>query len=532
MTAVTGRPVSTILRVRGWLRICTPLHVGGQARDPNGELSVAVDGLGRFYVPGSGLAGAFRAWTEAHTPAEPQPTHGSYRPLWGYAQQHGQDGSASRAVVYDALITTGTACSADGWPTEPLHPSRVESRTSVGIDRRTGTAAEGFLHARMVIPRGAYLRLELDVESTADQWDLDRRRIGVLLDSLGAGDIRLGAAKTRGLGRVELAGTGLTILADDLSSKDGLLALLTGQTRELTRSDLGDGWPATGTTLTVQVDWQPVGPTMVRAAADGTVADSVPLTSGTGSRTVRLVLPGSSVKGALRARAEWIERTVRRLDAPRPDTDDPVGRRSAFRAQLGQPDLLAVQALFGTAATGSADDDEADRGGVAALAVDDCYALEDLDRAEWQAIFGAGQAEPPTPDWLADRHLAVADHVAIDRWTGGAADGRLYSVLEPLGMSWEPIRMTMDLTRLAASLGGKDRAAVALFVLLLRDLSGGHVPIGYGTNRGFGDIRVTRILVTGGDWPDGTEVADLLTSDPVRQLSDAWQRYLDEEDPS
>lgn len=531
MTAVTGRPVSTILRVRGWLRIRTPLHVGGQARDPNGELSVAVDGLGRFYVPGSSLAGAFRAWTEAHTPADPRPTHASYRPLWGYAQPHGQDGSASRAVVYDALITTGTACSNDGWPSELLHPNGVESRTSVGIDRRTGTAAEGFLHARMVIPRGGYLRLELDVESTPDQRDLDQRRIGALLDSLAAGDIRLGAAKTRGLGRVELADAGLTIRSDDLSSKDGLLALLTGQACELTRSDLGDSWPATGTMLAVQVDWQPVGPTMVRAAAAGAVADSVPLTSGTGPHTVRPVLPGSSVRGALRARAEWIERTVRRVDAPRPDTDDPVGRRSAFRAQLGQPDLAAVQALFGTAATGSADA-EADRGGVAALAVDDCYALEDLDRAEWQAIYGAGQAEPPTPDWLADRHLAVADHVAIDRWTGGAADGRLYSVLEPLGTSWEPIRMTVNLTRLAAVLGEKDQAAVALFMLLLRDLSGGHIPIGYGTNRGFGDIRVTRILLTGASWPDGIEAADLFTSDRAGQLSEAWRRYLDDGAPS
>jgi CRISPR/Cas system CSM-associated protein Csm3 (group 7 of RAMP superfamily) len=539
MTAGAGRPVASVLQVRGWLRVCTPLHVGGSAGDPNGELPVAVDGLDRVYVPGTGLAGAFAAWTAAHLPPEQPPAAGRHRPLWGYAQDRGRDGSASRAVVHDALLALGTALAADGSPAELLGAARLEPRTSVGIDRRTGSAAEGFLHTRLVVPRGAYLRLEFDVESTADQRAGDRRRVAALLDALEAGRIRLGAARTRGLGRVELLAAGLRIQERDLSTRDGLVAVLDGCETVLRRADLGAALPATDSTITVRIDWRPAGPTMVRASTDGIPADSVPLVSAVDPGTVRPVLPGSALKGVLRSRAEWIERTVRGLPAPRPeDPADPVSRRTAFRAQLNQPELRAVQGLFGTAApakdtpakdTPANDEPPDDLGGLGAMAVDDCYATSGMDRAQWAAaVYGAGSL-PDSSAWLAEHALTVAEHVAIDRWTGGAADGRLYSVLEPAELSWEPIRLTVARARLGASLDTAADAAVALLLLVLRDVHQGRVPVGYATNRGLGDIEVDRITLTGPDWPTGITLAELLAGDGAARFTGAWQAYLQRE---
>jgi CRISPR/Cas system CSM-associated protein Csm3 (group 7 of RAMP superfamily) len=556
VSAVLGRPVDTLLRVRGWLRVRTPLHVGGAGGDPNGALAVAVDGLGRPYVPGSGLAGAFRAWY----PGEPDPP-------WGYVRPGTQDGAASRVIVHDALLH---APDAQEQPGEPLDPAWLEARTSVGIDRRTGTSAEGFLHERVVVPAGAWLRLELDVESTVDTVAADRAVVAALVEGLAAGAIRLGAARSRGLGRVELDPATLQVGGYDLTTRSGLLALLEGEDAE--PAELGEPAPAGREVVSIRIDWHATGPVLARASTTAPFADSLPLVSATSAASVRMVLPGSSLKGALCSRAAFIERTVRGLDAPAPDADDAddaVGRRTAFRAQLSQPGLRAVLGLFGTAADGGpgshdfaastpstagaastastagadghGDDSpgsgsgnscdgnpgggHADAFGAGAVGVDDCYATADLDRAAWQQM----QQATAAPGWLPGAGFAVADHVAIDRWTGGAAEGRLYSVLEPTS-TWAPIQITVDLARLRTALAGAADAAFALLLLVLRDLRDGRVAVGYGTHRGFGHIGTDAITLTGPDWPQSLPLDKLLTGPQADQYTAAWQEYLDREE--
>ena len=61
--------------------------------------------------------------------------------------------------------------------------------------------------------------------------------------------------------------------------------------------------------IEVKVHWRPVGPLMVKAGFDGIAVDMLPLMSGIDGG-LSLVLPGSSVKGAIRTYAERIVRTV------------------------------------------------------------------------------------------------------------------------------------------------------------------------------------------------------------------------------
>src|SRR5262249_40476034 len=105
------------------------------------------------------------------------------------------------------------------------------------------------------------------------------------------------------------------------------------------------------------------------------------------------------------------------------------------------------------------------------------------------------------------KYAQQAFHVAVDRWTGGAAEGFLYSVLEPNGIHWEPIRLTLDLTRLRKDGERNDRdPAVALLLLVLRELSAGCIPLGFGVNRGMGAIEIRDILFR----PEGLDDDDTL----------------------
>lgn len=552
-TARAGRPMTARLRVAGWLVLRTPLHVGGAAET---GLTVATDGLRRLYVPGTGLAGALRQWTLGRSADDR-----ALDTLWGFAEPHGQGGTVSRVITRDALLADGTALTAGGAVASPLSASTLEVRAGVGIDDFTGTAAAGILHGRVIVPAGAFLRLELDIESASGALDTDRALLGRLLTALGDGAVRLGAGKTRGLGKVQLDLDTLRVDEDSFAGKSGLVALLTGADgRRRTINELmaagPAGLPPPRELVTVEVSWRPATPVLVRSAVDGFAVATVPLVSRTSQGKVSLVLPGSGIKGALRARAALIERSVRAVDPIRAAGKDLVAAAAGFRAQ--RDELPAVAALFGTAPKSpdrQADSAGRDDGaGAGAVAVDDCFAGSPLPEDLWQQVYGVptadqipgdqvpdGQAATPGDrvraelddeprDRLAGHGIEQADHVAIDRWTGGAADGRLYSVLEPHAVHWNPITITLDLTRLHHAADADADAAdagLALLLLTLRDLADGWIPLGHGTNRGLGWIEVRRIRITGPHWPDGIELPDLLASAEADRLAEEWQRYAE-----
>lgn len=536
-------------RVAGWLRTESALHIGDSGRDPNAALSTAVDGRGRLCVPSSSLAGALRSLLHGDPAGGDGPRDEAANHRWGWAERGGQGGTVSRIVVSDALVAAGSELDGDGLPARPLSPGRLESRTSVGIDRRHGTAAQGILFTRSVIPRGVWLRLELDIHSNARNAGEDRAYLARLLTLLAAGQLRLGAAVTRGLGRTRLAVDRTRVREEQLDSPQGLFAVLRGNgehhTADRWMRDQGRDTPgAAPRHLEIRVRWRPLAPVMVRSGVDGLTVDTLPLTTagpdgpeGDGE-TVTLVLPGTSLKGALRSRAEHIERTARGTEAPAPDTEatrhDTSGS-AAFREQLDQ--LPAVRALFGSAPRHKGDLGR----GRGALLVDDCHAETEIPAELWD------QAHQPDAaaalERLREYGLERADHVAIDRWTGGAADGLLYSVLEPHGLTWSPITLTVDLRLLARhsaahTTAGPETgqpdvadAALALLLLVLRDLKAGRLPLGGSTHRGMGDVAVDEILLTfPHDDPNGGKPVELdtfLGGEQTSRLTDAWSAYLD-----
>ena len=84
----------------------------------------------------------------------------------------------------------------------------------------------------------------------------------------------------------------------------------------------------------------------------------------------------------------------------------------------------------------------------------------------------------------------ISQHVAIDRWTGGAADGFLFNRLQP-PKSTGTFRLALDLARLV-DCDGKDvsGACIALLLFVLRDLAQGRIAVGFGGNRGLGSIEI------------------------------------------
>ena len=472
-----ARKIRTRLKIKGSLVANSPLHIGGNDGSALVDLALAVNGQGAYYIPGTSLAGALRAWMASD---------GSLAELvddlWGNQRKSGKEksGHASYILIEDA----------------PIKGVKTEVRDGVRIDRYYGTAAEQMKFDRAILPKGTVIPLVMTIEH-ADQspidWEARKAAVAALLKALQEEDIRLGAAKTRGLGRVQLKNP--TILEQDLCSAEGMLAALRNQGTSLSLGALAANSDQTQhskrSKLSISIDWEPVGPLMVKAEADGIAVDTLPLVSAVGDR-LTFVLPGSAIKGALRSQAERIIRTLQAVSLE-PDRK--------FNDQLQAVPL--IQEVFGSAARlkpGSNPQKKEQHGRLGALAVDDCYAKLAIQPEQWSQIEAAANERELRQRLNAAQlhHTQQAFHVAVDRWTGGAADGFLYSTLEPMGVTWEPIALTLDLNWLNHTASDTTAiAGIALVLLLLRDLAGGRIPLGYGVNRGMGAIQINHIQIQG-----------------------------------
>jgi CRISPR/Cas system CSM-associated protein Csm3 (group 7 of RAMP superfamily) len=527
------------LRITGTLVAEGPLHVGGLGASADTDLALAEDGQGRLYVPGTSLAGALREWMERRHAAAAQR-------LWGFQQDPARvpagekpGGHASRVYVEDGLVSLPVGAV---W----------EIREGVGIDRRWGTAADRIKHDRAVVPRGTTVALEASVEfvgpDDAAEGRATRAALVDLLEALTRGDVSLGAGKSRGLGRVRL--DRLDVREEDLASPLGVLAALRAKAPARTLDELRGSGPTVERRacprLDLRVHWRPSGPVMVKAERDGLAVDALPLVTASGD-ALTFVLPGSGLKGVLRAHAERIVRTV-------------ASDRPTFGEFLRQVEVPLVTSVFGTAGkaakrgtarapraegrdrdAGDATDDGSVRSepqpGLAALAVEDCHASVRFTSRLWNAVERAGDEGKLLAALdalgLKGARLDHAFHVAVDRWTGGAAESLLFSVLEPHGLSWEPMRLRLDLTRLVAR---EREPALALVLLVLRDLGRGRLPIGHAGNRGMGAVEVRELEGDGVDldaeWATlrqfRLERADPggLPADLRARLDQAWQRWV------
>lgn len=198
--------------------------------------------------------------------------------------------------------------------------------------------------------------------------------------------------------------------------------------------------------------------------------------------TAPLLIPGTSIRGALRARCSRIARTVLYAKSGPPKEKSFVAadekgnhRPIDIHEQLARDPNL-VRYMFGTTEY---------RG---AIRIKDCTTTE----------LGS--------------YLKVT-HNAIDRWTGGVVEGLLFNEVIYPHATWNDIVIEVDTARLLqnvkteSGIGGLSldeclpfaRASWCLLCIALAELSASTLPLGGRTTRGHGQVEVTSISVFGAD---------------------------------
>lgn len=489
---MTYRVITATLTAR------TAVHIGsGEGNDVTDAL-LRRDAQGRPFIPGTAITGALRFLLTRMAPRlgfDPcvvlsQDEDERKRSctcavchLLGDVNPSDVEGSmsaASRLLVFSAVPMDNPPC--------PL------IRDGVGIDRVTGAAARagGIKFDLEVLPVGAKfaLRMELDDPSPDDE-----RLLAAGLAEWQAGRMWLGGRVARGLGALNL--TNLEYKTRELRTADEVLAFLkddepwkqaTAQ-RNWLDEQIGQIQPLsyTGEIKAVSRGWitikgtlQAEGPLLINdtLASGASGFDRAPLLI-QWAAWQHPVLPGSGLRGVLRSHAERLARTLatlstsgkddflRRCPACDPNVRDgnkarrlPLESCDSLLKNSDVPSIEVVDEehlclacrLFGNTRRGS------------------CLIVEDAPFAGDKPVF------------------KMLDFLAIDRFTGGGAEGLKFDALA----LWKPaftVRLHLD---------NPAPWELGWLWLVLRDLAEGWLSVGFGTAKGFGRVRLVNWTATFG----------------------------------
>ena len=468
--------------LEGGLVFDEPLHIGGMAEEAGLDSLHVRDGLDRHVIPGTSLLGVISRWLRDVAP--------TYLPdvpvddLFGGVDE--SSSGASRLRIYDVELV--------GMNTEVVD--------GVGIDRFTGTAADGIKFDRVVLRQtsGSVSRFAMECEiGGAINQHMAKQVIVTVASAMNAGILRLGAGTTRGLGGFRLVGVdgdGVPRSCTEILDRRGVLDRLTGTRRMEPIRNLPD---VSGAGISISVSLASRTPTFVKSSLEGRLLDLLPRVVAKGGDAV-LVIPGSSVKGVLRSEVERFLRSVRNLD---------VAPADSHHEQIRMP---IVDTLFGN--VNGSDSDLVSSGFKATVRFGDLIGRlatskgSSLSWSQWSLVETAVMSDKSgNPD--SDRKKVVevlrsvgldswqpTDHVAIDRWTSGVTDSKLFSVLEPHGVMWEPLKIGVDVSRLEA-VGVDPLVAVAAVLSAFQQLHSGAIGLGWGTHRGHGSVAVTALSIQG-----------------------------------
>ena len=524
--------------------LTSELHIGGVDEVPerDGEGTVirfCRNGLKEPTIPGRSIRGAVRAACDVARQTLKDAGHpatqdgGAFSKknwisLWGdnsldtgkSIRDRGLRSDDSLPIRQSAL--TFHAVSFPEYKDSDSGDSPLPRRHGVGIDRTTWAASDGALYEHEFLPRGIAFTIRITAEGRDDEPTVNKQSDGIpgpapsdsvkkllefVVDVLESGAVSLGGRTGSGQGTIQVIGPKLrrtsgTTDSDTLTAPANVLDTLIGQDEEGTPIPLELGGWSLDEPARITINWW--SPTGIFVAEDENLTkqrkekaqETDPAANGVTEPLrdpsvpwdeAQLLIPGTSIRGALRSRASRIARTV--LAAR--DELSTFASHDLHEQIAAEPNL--VRYMFGSTEY---------RG---AVTVHDCLSTE------------------------RGKHIEVT-HNAIDRWTGGVIDGGLFTEAVYLGTKWQPITIDIDLHQLLNNIeaekrepkskpdeagtkqdGQKDaqlpkhvhaayaRAAYVLLGLVLAELTAGTLPLGSRSTRGLGQVVVTTIEVEGAD---------------------------------
>lgn len=439
--------------VRMTVEAATPLAVGtGKGSDILTDAPVAKDVNGLPYIPATSIAGVLRhamGYVDNKTDGNP----------FGYIDGADNDdsGHGSDIIFTDAVMVGKDGKALDGiqnidWDDEFYRAFQdLPIRQHVRINDK-GTAENNGKFDNEVVYKGTRFVFEIELVSDND----NDNHIEKAIEHLRYCTLRIGGGTRKGYGRLNVVKCQQASLnlakPEDLEKylkKSSSLAEEWAGFTEISETESLDDSKWTHYQLKLKpLDFFMFGSGMGDSDADNVYVSELVVSQGESiDNNKRVLIPGSSVKGAIAHRTAYHYNKIKKRFAGEQKPEDITGCNNE-----------AVAAIFG-----KADGDKFTRGRIL---------IDDIIKGQVKADADAGEKATPT--------AKTFFHNKIDQFTGGTMDGALFQEKVIYDKDAE---YTFDIYVETDAL--KDEVVNA-FEQSLRDICTGLLPLGGITNRGNG----------------------------------------------
>lgn len=539
----------------GSIKITSPLHIGSgetvtRPDRPETDSPVQLDACGTPYLPATALGGLLRGTaTNLATTLEGW-TLNHVLSLFGAAREK-ERGQNQPNQNHPSRLRLCHAKLKGRWQ------GYTTFRDGVGIDRQRSSARKGALYNYEIVPAGAMFELTIELRDGSVE---DQKLLALTLETLQQLPTAIGAKGNSGLGQLQL--NIKKVVEVKLNEPDTLLTFLSQEQPFNPRCACGKSWAdwraevlQTSVTLKSELEAKWRVPQAVTFSYHFTVEDPLLIRGqespegalddylerkkglslgtetkgidatwiGTGVNpanraTWEPTVPGPSLRGIFRSHCERILRTLswhyaadeaeyeRKVAASDPldqsGKEDPKNgshlRSSGFALQKTVKDRWNVRS------GGGADEQTLHEAGVEIA--NTIWNDSDLGErmwgsSQWKSCVSVSEACLPTEEDKKDWRELLFQHVAINRFTGGAAENKLFNALAVTRATFEG----------TITIFGDELWMLGLVALLFKDLHDGYIRIGANKTRGYGKVKgkLTRVEVKA---LRGTQVASTCES--------------------
>lgn len=292
--------------LQGELECLSPLHIGCGS-DERSDLDVLLDEQGNPFIPATSLIGVLRHLTKEITPKK------DFKKFWGYTpdeeDERKKDPGQQSTIRCSDLLCQSLA-------------SKPVIRDGIKIEEITGMVKPGGKYDYELVERGTTFDLKMEFSYREDDATFVKNMAATIYDLLSKKHIRLGAKTTSGFGEIGLRKGSAKIYQFDFSQKEDVVVWLCRKLPEkncITPDKLGTAFLHDQNLFSMAATFALKNALIVRSySEDPNAPDAVHITSHkVGKEKPDWVLPGTSLKGAIRARAERIVNTI--FDIAKPE---------------------------------------------------------------------------------------------------------------------------------------------------------------------------------------------------------------------
>ena len=397
------------LMLKGKIEIVSPLIIGGGENEES-DIDVIKDKMGKPFIPATSFIGAMR-----HIISSDEINMNSLKNFWGYSEGENSIGSS---ISCSDLILTGK--------------SNVVIRDGVKIDNKTGRAEDKGKYDYEIVEPGAEFSLKLIANYKDDEQKKFAEKIfGTIIQLISNEEVSLGAKTNNGLGKIKLKE--YNVYDYDFNDKKNVIAWLSN--KEIKNIELKEKFKIKKKQFIINAYFDLKTSLIIKSyPTDPKFPDAVHIKSNDNN-----VIPGTSIKGAVRSRAERILNTKFEIDKIKSES--------------------LSNKLFGTVDEDKKNDSKAIKG---KLKIEESVLEKDKFAEEIQA------------------------RIKIDRFTGGTIDGALFDSMPLFRNDKKGKEKVINIKMI---IDNYEKYEAGLLLLVLKDLWTGDLPLGGEKNVGRGVLE-------------------------------------------